>query len=325
MALSIKGRKLSLAWLKPPPVPPDGNMSLYDHLRELRYRLVFSVAAIALGMAASAFFYNPYLYDWVLRPLNIAKADLAISHPELNIQAVNTDVTAPFLVAIKIVALSGAIVTSPIWLHQLWAFIVPGLLSKEKKWARTFVGIATPLFLAGCATGYLLLPKGVGVLVGFTPEGQDVDNLLQVETFLGFLIRVVLVFGISYLIPLVMLLLNLLGIVTAAQMKRFRPFIILISFVFAAMVTPTTDPFSMIAMALPMTILLMITEQIAKVSEKRRAARAENPDDPTSRDTVLQELEALDEQERAEKAALEAGDTGADDTGADDTEPAKTS
>ncbi len=318
MALSIKGRKLSFAWLKPPPVPPDGNMSLYDHLRELRYRLVFSVVTIILGMALSAAFY-PQLYRVLKRPLDMAKADLAISHPGLDLQATNDGVTAGFMVFIKLIALSGVIVTAPIWLHQLWSFIVPGLLAKEKKWARTFVGIATPLFLAGVATGYFLLPKGVGVLIGFTPENEDLLNLLRMEEFLGFMTRVMLVFGISYLIPLVMLLLNILGVITAAQMKRFRPFIILIAFVFAAVATPTTDPFSMIAMALPMTILLLITEQIAKVNERRRAARAE--DDPTSRDTVLAELKALDEKERAEKAALESDGTGSDDA----EQPAKTS
>lgn len=307
MALTVGGRKLSLAWLKPPPVPPDGNMSLYDHLRELRYRLVFSVVAIVVGMLVCAIFYDPWLYNVMLRPLKIAQATLAVTHPDLSLQPVNEGVTAPFLVFIKIVGLSGMILTAPVWLHQLWSFIVPGLLAKEKKWARIFVGVATPLFLAGCATGYFLLPKGIGVLVGFTPEGYEVGNLLQLETFLGFLIRVVLVFGVSYLIPLVMLLLNFLGVITSAQMKRFRPFIILIAFIFAAVATPTTDPFSMVAMALPMTILLMITEQIAKVSEKRRATR--EADDPVANDKVLAELNALDEQERLEREAAKPSDS----------------
>lgn len=306
MALTVGGRKLSFAWLKPPPVPPDGNMSLYDHLRELRYRLVFSVVAIIIGMAVSATFY-PFLYRVLKRPFDMAKAQLAVTHPDLDLQATNDGVTAGFMVFIKLVALSGVIITAPVWLHQVWSFIVPGLLAKEKKWARIFVGVATPLFLAGVVTGYLLLPKGIGVLVGFTPENEDLLNLLRMEEFLGFMTRVVLVFGISYLIPLVMLLLNFLGVITSAQMKRFRPFIILIAFIFAAVATPTTDPFSMIAMALPMTILLMITEQIAKVSEKRRATR--EADDPVANDKVLAELNALDEQERLEREAAKPSDS----------------
>lgn len=300
-----KKRKLSFAWLKPPPVPADGSMSLYDHLRELRYRLVFAVVAIVVGMVVCGIFYDPYLVDLVMHPINTAIDNLEVTHPHLNVQPINNDVTAPIMMFIKIIAMGGAILTAPVWLYQLWAFIVPGLLANEKKWARLFVGVATPLFLAGVATGYLIMPKGVGVLVGFTPESANIDNLVPMETFIGFLMRVVLVFGISYLIPLVMLMLNFVGVLSAAQMKKFRPFVILVAFIFAAVANPSTDPFSMLAIALPMTVLLLASEQIAKIREKRIAARGD--DDPTAHDRVLQELTALDEKEKAEREALDSG------------------
>ncbi|MFW6599857.1 twin-arginine translocase subunit TatC [Propionibacteriaceae bacterium Y2011] len=302
MALTVRGRELSFAWLKPPPSPPDGNMSLYDHLRELRYRVLFAMIAVGVGMAVSAIFYNQ-LYGVLMWPLNTARAELAISHPDLQLQATNNDITSPFIIAMKVVAICGLVFTAPVWLYQLWAFIMPGLLANEKKWARIFVGCATPLFLAGVVTGYLLMPKAVSVLIGFTPEDQGILNLLTVETFLSFLIRVMLVFGASYLIPLLMLMLNFVGVISAKQMKKFRPFIIFGAFLFAAVATPSTDPFSMIALALPLTILMMITEQIAKWNEKRLGR---NSDDPLARDKVLQDMLAADEAAKLEAEKAEA-------------------
>lgn len=306
MALTVRGReiKFSLAWLKPPPVPPDGNMSLYDHLRELRYRVLFAIIAIGLGAAFCAIFYDQ-LVQVLLWPLNVAKAELAVSHPELNIRPTTKSATEPFIIFMKVSAISGLVLTAPVWLYQLWAFIMPGLLANEKKWARIFVVSATPLFLAGVVSGYFLMPKAIQVLLSFTPDHQNIDNLLQVNDFLSFMIRVMLVFGASYLIPLVLLMLNMLGVITAKQMQKFRPFIIFGAFVFAAMATPSTDPFSMLGLALPLTILLLITEQIAKANDRRRADRS---DDPLAQDKLLAELTAQDEREAAERAAGKAGD-----------------
>lgn len=270
MAVMIAGRRLSLAWLKPPVVPHDGRMSLYDHLRDLRYRLIASVVGIGLGMGACAFWFTQ-LYGLLLWPLRTAEANLAQSHPDLVLQATNEGVTTPFLIFMKVIGISGLLVTAPWWLHQLWAFIVPGLLAQERKWARIFVVTATPLFLAGTVTGFLMMPAAIKVLIGFTPEGFEVVNLLTIDGFLSFLIRVMLVFGVSYLVPLVMLLLNLLGVLSSQHMKKARPFIILAAFIFSAVATPTTDPFSMLALALPLTVLLMVTEQIARAVERRRA------------------------------------------------------
>ncbi|MGD7705744.1 twin-arginine translocase subunit TatC [Microlunatus sp. Y2014] len=277
-------------------------MSLYDHLRELRYRVLFAGVAVIVGMAVSAIFYNQ-LYGVLKWPLDVAIADLAVTHPSLELQPTNNDVTSPFIIMMKVIAISGLVFTAPVWLYQLWAFIMPGLLANEKKWARIFVGCATPLFLAGVATGYLLMPKAVGVLIGFTPDDQGILNLLTMENFLSFLIRVMLVFGVSYLIPLLMLMLNFLGIITSKHMKKFRPFIIFGAFAFAAVATPSTDPFSMIALALPLTILMMITEQIAKWNEKRKGKLS---DDPLARDKVLQDMLAADEAAKLEAEQTDA-------------------
>ena len=134
MSLTIRGRpiRFSLKWLKPPPLPPDGSMTLFEHLRELRYRLVVAVAAILVGMIASAFFYKT-LYSVLLLPYRVARADLIAKHPGVDLTIVQMDVAAPFTMALKVCMIGGLVITAPVWLYQIWSFVVPGLLSKEKK------------------------------------------------------------------------------------------------------------------------------------------------------------------------------------------------
>ncbi len=146
MSLTIKGRPIhfSLKWLKPPPLPADGSMTLFEHLRELRYRLVVASLAIIVGMIVCAFF-----YDWLLAilmyPYEAGIADLKAKKPEAVTTLVNNGLASPFTLALKVCAVGGAVLTAPIWLWQLWSFIVPGLLAKEKKWALIFISAATPL------------------------------------------------------------------------------------------------------------------------------------------------------------------------------------
>jgi sec-independent protein translocase protein TatC len=273
VALSILGRpvRLNLDWLKPPPTPPDGSMTLFEHLRELRYRLVIAVGAIIIGMIVSALFYDQ-LFAILRFPYDVAIADLKEKNPDQVTDLVNIGLTSPFTLALKICAVSGMVLTAPIWLYQLWAFIVPGLLAKEKKWALIFIGTATPLFLAGVAVGYMVMPKGISVLLGFTQDG--VDNLQNINDFLSFLLRLMVVFGIAFLIPLVVLMLNIVGVVKASQLSKARIYVIFGCFVFGAVATPSTDPFSMLALALPMGVLFLAAEGIAHILDRRKASRA---------------------------------------------------
>ena len=301
MALTFRGRpvRFSLDWLKPPPLPADGNMTLFEHLRELRYRLVIAAGAVILGLILCALFYGQ-LYGVLLHPYEEAKAALAISKPGLDTTVVNSGVSAPLTLAIKIVAAASLLLTSPVWLYQLWAFIVPGLLAKEKKWAYIFVGTAVPLFLAGVVLGYFVMPKGIAVLLSFTPETSDVTNLIELNTFLEFLIKLMLVFGLAFLIPVVVLLLNFLGVVKAKWLAKFRVYIIFGTCVFGAIATPSTDPFSMLALAVPMTVLFLVAEVIAHFNDRRRAAKAGG--DVDEYDTVLAQLQAEDKVERDARA-----------------------
>ena len=142
-------------------------MTLFEHLRELRYRLVIAVGAIVIGMIASAVFYSQ-LFDILRHPYDVAIAALKEKNPDQVTDLVNIGLASPFVLALKVCLVSGLVLTAPIWLYQLWSFIVPGLMAKEKKWAMIFIGTATPLFLAGVATGYIIMPKGIAVLLGFT-------------------------------------------------------------------------------------------------------------------------------------------------------------
>ncbi|MDO5683645.1 MAG: twin-arginine translocase subunit TatC [Propionibacteriaceae bacterium] len=270
-------RKVSLGWLKPPPVPKDGNMTLFEHLAELRYRLIVAVLWIIAAMIVCAIFYIP-LYNVLLQPFDIAREALMAKRPDAEIQAVNIGVTTPVILALKIVGVAGMVVAAPLWLYQVWAFLAPGMLAKEKKYAVLFLGAATPLFLSGVAVGYWVLPKGIEVMLGFTPESVPVANLLDLQYFLGFLIRLMLVFGLAFLLPVVVVTLNLVGVVRAKQLAGVRTFIIFGIFVFGAVATPSTDPFSMLALALPMVVLYAIAEVICHINDKARRKRDPNAD-----------------------------------------------
>lgn len=284
--------RLNLSWLKPPPAPPDGSMTLFEHLRELRYRLVVASLAIIVAMILSSIFY-PQLLGILRHPYDVGIEQLKASNPDATNLLVNDGIASPFTLALKICLVSGLVISSPVWLYQLWSFIVPGLLAKEKKWALIFIGTATPLFLAGVALGYWIMPKGISVLLGFTQSG--ITNLQNINTFLSFLLRVMIVFGVAFLIPLIVLMLNIVGVVKAKQLSKARVYVIFGTFVFGAVATPSTDPFSMLALALPMTALFLAAEVIAHVLDRRKAKRAlEGDAEIVLHDKALDDLESSD-------------------------------
>jgi sec-independent protein translocase protein TatC len=247
------------------PVGPDGRMALADHLRELRARVLKVVTIVFLGMIVSLFFFDP-IFALVLEPYESAVAQL----PD-DIQSVATiaGVGGPLMLYLKLCGTTSLILTSPLWLYQIWAFILPGLHDKERKWSRVFAAIAGPLFLAGVAVGYLTLPKGLEILIGLTQA--DLTNLVEFGDYLTFLIRTLLVFGIAFEIPVFVVLLNLAGVLPGKALGAHRAWVIIGTFVFAAIATPSTDPFTMLFLAVPMVILFAISEAIARYLDHRRA------------------------------------------------------
>lgn len=239
-------------------------MALSDHLRELRARLMRSAIVVVVAFVVALFFYDQ-LSDLIRVPYDEAVRRLE-GKVETNI--VVNDVTGPLLLQLKLCGVVAVVGSSPYWLYQIWAFILPGLHPAERKWSRIFAALAGPLFFAGVATAYFVLPKAIEVLIGFTPA--DATNLVDFGRFFSFISRMLLVFGIAFEIPLFVILLNLAGVVSGKALGRYRPWIVIGTFVFAAVATPSTDPFSMLFLAIPMMMLFLIAEVIARLVDRRR-------------------------------------------------------
>jgi sec-independent protein translocase protein TatC len=250
------------------PIGEDGRMALSDHLRELRARLLKSVLFLIVVFFVALFFFqrpDDGLLGLVLGPYNDARDALGAS---VQTQAYVQGATGPLMLQLKLCGMAALVVSSPYWLYQIWAFIVPGLHDSEKKWSRIFAAVAGPLFLIGVLTGYYVLPKGLEVLIGFTPAG--LDNLVEFDAYFSFFTRMLLVFGIAFEIPLFVIMLNLAGVVSGKALGKYRPWIILGTFVFAAVATPSTDPFSMLMLAIPMLVLFAAAEVIARSVDRAR-------------------------------------------------------
>jgi sec-independent protein translocase protein TatC len=262
-------------WLMPPKPSPGGVMSLADHLRELRYRLIVSTVALVVAAVVSAIWYEQ-LYQLMMRPYVLATEMLKVSNPELHATTVISGVTAPFMLALQIGAVAGLVLASPVWLYQLWCYIAPALLVKEKRYALGFLGAAVPLFLLGIVVGYYILPQGISVMLAFTPS--SVTNLLEINEFLKLTLQLMVIFGLGFLMPVVIVGANLIGVVSAEQLAKSRTYVIFGIFVFGAAATPGSDPFSMMALALPMTLLYLLAEVICKINDRRKAKIAAQVD-----------------------------------------------
>lgn len=256
-------------WLKPPKFDEGGAMSLWDHLREIRYRLIISAIAVLILFIVAFIFYRP-IVEMVLHPYTVAAERVLARNPNANIQVVNMGVATPMLLALKASGLAALIAACPVWLYQLWAFIVPGLLKKEKRIARLFLLSAIPLFLAGVSVGYIILPRAFEFMLGFTVAEAGVANLQDLNDFLALEMRMLLVFGVSFLLPVVLVMLNMLGMLKSHQLKKARVIAVFGCFVFGAVATPSGDPFSMLALSLPMVIMYLVSEFICARRDKSR-------------------------------------------------------
>ncbi|MDN5852047.1 MAG: twin-arginine translocase subunit TatC [Actinomycetia bacterium] len=282
-----------------PELSPDGTMPLREHLRELRNRLVKGVLAIFVASVVAFFFYDQ-LFDILTSPYKDGIAQLIKNGEDINAELTLTGVTDAFTLNLKVSLVAGIVLSSPVWLWQIWAFIMPGLHHKERRWGIVFAAVAGPLFAIGIATGYYVLPKGIEILISFTPG--DVSNLTSVTGYLNFVLRMLLVFGVAFEIPLFVLLLNLAGVVKGRQLGEHRPWIIIGVFLFAAVGTPSTDPISMLFLAIPMTLLFLISEILARLIDRRRGTE---PDYATLDDEEQSDLEIEHDPEDERPSSLD--------------------
>lgn len=268
-------------------------MPLAEHLRELRNRLAKAMLAIVAITVVAAFFYNDII-NLITKPiLDSVGCDKSFSElaratkstkpcAEITINGLLT----PFTLALKVSLMAGVVAASPVWLYQLWAFIAPGLHRHERKYAYAFVGTGAPLFMVGAYFAYSVLPTTAKVLIGFTPG--DATNLLPLDDLLDLVLRMVLVFGLSFELPLLLVFLNLIGMITGKRMLGWWRGMIMGITVFAAVATPSTDPLTMLALAAPIWILYFCAVVFSLVNDKRRHRRAsEGPDDDEASDLDL--------------------------------------
>ena len=249
-----------------------GRVPLLEHFRELRNRVVKSALAISLGAIVGWFFYNEIITKLAepVCDLRAAQESGAASCGALYISGV----LGPLNLQIKVAILSGVIVTAPLWLYQLWAFIAPALHRKEKRNSILFFIGATPFFAAGAYLGYTILPVAVRVLFGFTPT--SLANLVKFDDYLDFVLRVILLFGIAFELPVFLVTFNLIGFLSGkAILKPWRIWVFGIC-LFVAGFTPSADPLSMLALAVPLILLYLMAGSIALLNDRRRERIARN-------------------------------------------------
>ena len=239
-------------------------MSLAEHLRELRKRLVISAVAILIT-AVGGFFLAPYVIDALRVPIN------AIAE-ERNAEIIYTTVTGAFDLRLAIAVTIAIVAASPVWLYQLFAFLVPGLTSKEKRYTFGFFFTAVPLFFAGAAAGWFVFPHMVELLTSFS--SQEDSTLLDARTYYDFVIKLVLAIGVAFVLPVFLVLLNFVGVLSARSIIKGWRIAVLVIVLFTALATPAADVISMFLLAVPMVLLYFAAWGVAVLHDRRAARRA---------------------------------------------------
>jgi sec-independent protein translocase protein TatC len=264
MALAIgRGRKAN----------PEGRMALKEHLREFRNRMIKSAIAVVVGAVAGFILYNP-LFSRLIQPImNVAEEDDRFA-------SINFDgVASSFDLMVQTSLFLGLLVSSPVWLYQMWAFITPGLKEKERRIALAFMAVSVPLFVGGVYLAWLVLPNAVQALLSFTPEGGS--NVITAQLYLTFVMRLLLAFGIAFLLPVVLFGLNLIGVLRGRQILKSWRITVLLVCVLGAMAAPGPDIMSMFYLIIPLLFFFFLATGLCLLNDKRRERRAAKRDAET--------------------------------------------
>jgi sec-independent protein translocase protein TatC len=273
---------------------PEGRMPVMDHIRELRNRIVKMALALAAGMIAGFVFFNP-VWHVIERPLchAVIRGHTGCATLGVNMLALDGPLDS-FYLRVKVAVIVGVILSSPVWLYQIWAFIAPGLYAREKRWGYIFLGTAVPLFLIGMTLAYLSLGRSMHYLLGLTPTG--VANIIAVDPYMSFVMAMMLAFGIAFLVPLLIIMLNLAGILTHQRFRKWRRVLIFAVFLIAGMANPSPDPITMLILGGACALLVEVAELIIWSHDRRHARLHPDPYAGLA-DDELSPLELPDEAE----------------------------
>lgn len=273
---AAKGRKAN----------PEGRMPLLEHLRELKNRLIKSAIGVLLGAVGGWFLYDP-----ILEALQQPVRDIAARTG--GISGVNfSTVGSPFDFKLQLAIQIGLVISSPVWIYQLWAFVMPGLTKKERRYTLGYMGAAVPLFLAGVWVGWSVTPQVVRALTQFTPSGFS--NLIDGREYIDFVTHMVLFLGLAFLVPVVLVGLNTAGVLPGKVILKAWRITVFLVFVLAALAAPGADAISMFMLAVPLLALFFAAIGICLLQDKRRLRREEKlaveseatADTPTSREDL---------------------------------------
>jgi sec-independent protein translocase protein TatC len=267
-------------------------MPVLDHLRELRRRLILVVLIVIAGAVLGWILYNHTL-DLLKRPYcEIPEKYRATPNGTGDCVLIYHGALDGFTTRLKVSVISGAVFTGPFWLYQIWAFITPGLRRNERKYTLWFIFFSTVLFAAGVALAYFVLAKGLRLVIEQGGDGTAAQ--LTVSDYISFVTLMLVVFGAAFELPLIIVMANFAGALPARLLKKSRRIAIFLIFLFAAIATPSTDPFTMCAMAVPMVLLLEVAIQVAAVHDKRKERRlAAEREEPHPDDAEPSEIDPI--------------------------------
>lgn len=249
---------------------PEARMSLINHLRELRRRLVIGLIILAVGAVAGWCFYNPIMH-LLEQPYCAIDPRYRFDSGGGQCVLVYHGALDGLTTRLKVAVLSGAIMTAPLWLYQVWAFIGPGLRKNERRYTIAFVLASTTLFAMGAVLADLVLSKGLSMLL--SQAGENVQAMLTVNNYLSFVVAMLVTFGLAFELPLIIVMANLAGVLSGGMLVKAQRVSIFLIFLFAAFACPSSDPFTMCAMAVPLVVLFEGAVLFAVLHDRRAERR----------------------------------------------------
>ncbi|BBH71187.1 Sec-independent protein translocase protein TatC [Actinoplanes sp. OR16] len=241
----------------------EGSMTLIEHVRELRNRLFIASLGLVVGLIVGFI-----ISQWVFDILEGPYCALPSSWIDGQCRFLVLGATDQLVLRLKIALWVGIIIGSPVWLYQLWAFVAPGLHRHERKWAYVFVAIAAPLFMLGAVLAYFVVKHSLSFIMEAGVIGESTQ--LEVTAYVGFVMNMILLFGAAFEFPLLLLMLNFTGVVSARRLLSWWRAVVFLSFAFAAIATPDPGPFGMTLLAACISLLYFIAVGVAFINDRRK-------------------------------------------------------